>query len=78
MTSSFLPLTSKKTLIFNVYKALALAMQMSKQPAYTIKQTKSNAFFSMIEVKLQEYQINVIQMYTFKLPKIQVTSFFQS
>ena len=29
-------------------------------------------FFSIIEGKLQEYQINVIQMYTFKLTKIQV------
>ena len=38
---------------------------------------KSNTF-SMIEGKLQEYQINVIQMYKFKLPKIHVTLIFCS
>ena len=32
----------------------------------------------MIEGKLQRYQIIVIQMYKFKLPTIQVASFYQS
>ena len=34
--------------------------------------------FSMKEGKLQEYQINVIQMYKFKLPKIMYIQYFQS
>ena len=32
----------------------------------------------MKEGKLQEYQINVIQMYKFKLPKIMYIQYFQS
>ena len=34
--------------------------------------------FSMKEGKLQEYQINVIQMYKFKLPKNMYIQYFQS
>ena len=32
---------------------------------------------TMIDCKLQWYQINVIEMYKFKLPKVQFTSIFQ-
>ena len=52
-------------------------MPMSKYQVSTMKDTEhEDTLFSMIEGKLQECQINTIQilMYKFNKPKIQVTS----
>ena len=50
---------------------------MSKYQVSIIKEAEV-ILFSTIEVKYQEYQINVFLMKKFKLSNIQVTSFFLS
>ena len=47
-------------------------MPMSKYQISTMKDIEVTVF-SKTEGKLQEYQINIIQMYKFKLFKIQVS-----
>ena len=72
MTSSYFAFNLRYDLNIQRIQALALPMPMSK---YQL----STAAILMKERKLQEYQINVIQMYKLKLtPPPNVTQFFQS
>ena len=69
------PLTSEMTLIF--HKVVRPTIPIHKYQVSTLNEVGVQSL-SMIEGKLQEDQIKVTQMYSFKLFKIQVTYFYLS
>ena len=69
MTSSYFTFNLRYDLNIQRIQALALPMPMSKY------QVSTEAIL-MKEGKLQEYQINVIQMYKLKLPKYMLIQYY--